>query len=176
MPTELLLRWTATPGSQTLGVHELESQTWANVVPLGSPIQGAAHDVKVGENMVLVTQSTGQSQSSRSLTDRLRGWLEGLAGLASEIPRRISMLSGDEARIAETGLWTVKNRLRIRLIQKKHREGLTAEESIVLEQLKREVSEHAERIAPRSMEVVDEFDAYVRKLKKRAVAKRRKKV
>ena len=74
------------------------------------------------------------------------------------------------------GLWTVKNRLRIRLIQKKHREGLNAEESVVLEQLKREISVHAERVAPRSTEVIDEFEAYVRGLKKRVAAKRRKKV
>lgn len=176
MPNELLLRAKATPGSQTLGYHEPELQRWANVLPQASPIRVAPRYEAVGEQIVLVIQSTGQSQSSRSLTDCLRSSLAGLTGLASEIARRISMISGDEVGIAEMGLWTVKNRLRIRLIQKKHREGLNAEESVVLEQLKREISVHAERVAPRSTEVIDEFEAYVRGLKKRVAAKRRKKV
>ena len=70
--------------------------------------------------------------------------------------------------------WKVKNGRRIRLIEKKHREGLTEKETGDLKRLKAEFSEHMQAIAPRSSEVLDELAVQIEMIKAK-VAKKRKK-
>ena len=72
--------------------------------------------------------------------------------------------------------WAAKNERRLRLIEKKHAEGLSLQEARELDRLKREVYNHLQSVDPRSTDVLDDIDSRLDSLKKKLEAKRGKKV
>jgi hypothetical protein len=117
-------------------------------------------------------QSAGSSLSSGGIQKKLYSALAGFAELASHWFTQLWVTYSPGVRAANMLPWTAKNLRRIRLIEKKHEEGLNAQESEELARLKREVSAHLQRVAPRSTDVVDEFAERVRKLTEKAAAKK----
>ena len=66
--------------------------------------------------------------------------------------------------------WRLKNGRRIRLIEKKHKGGLTAREAAELATLETQFSAHLKEVAPRSREVLDDFSDYVARMKAKVAA------
>lgn len=65
-----------------------------------------------------------------------------------------------------------KNDRRLRLVFKKHEQGLSVEESAELEEMDREVGEYMARKYPRDRTILDDFSAYVRSLKVKVESRR----
>jgi hypothetical protein len=68
--------------------------------------------------------------------------------------------------------WKLKNRRRIRLLEKQHRGLLTDKEVAELAMLESQCSAHLKEVAPRSREVLDEFSDYVSRMKAKVAAKK----
>jgi predicted rRNA methylase YqxC with S4 and FtsJ domains len=69
--------------------------------------------------------------------------------------------------------WRLKNRRRIRLIEKQHAGQLTEGETAELATLESQFSAHLMEVAPRSREVLDEFSDFVAKMKAKVAAKKK---
>jgi len=136
-------------------------------------ISGALLYVAEAEQPASPVQSAGDSPLSRGLRNKFYSALAGFAELASEWLRQMWVTSSSEARASNMDPWTAKNERRIRLIKKKHREGLDPKESAELARLKSEVSAHVKQVAPRSTEALEEFEEYVTQLRARAQKKKR---
>jgi hypothetical protein len=117
-------------------------------------------------------QTAGDSPTSQSIERYLSVVLAGFADLVSDLHGLIRMTASPEARAANMDPWTVKNGRRIRLVEKKHREGLNDKEEAELARLKREVYDHIQAVAPRPTDVLDEIEARIDKLKRKVEAKR----
>ena len=118
-------------------------------------------------------QSAGISLLSGGIQEKLYSALASFGELASQWLGQLWVTFSAGARAANMPPWAAKNQQRIRLIEKKHQEGLNAAESEDLARLKLEMSAHVQQVAPRSMDVIDEFAERIRKLKEKAAAKKR---
>lgn len=174
MATELLEGGRRTRGSHTVLNDEFRLRNRAGVPPQTFLVSETMPYVQE-EEPITPLQTAGDSEPSRRIEYSLRSALASFTELASESPRRIRMTASPEAKAAHMDPWAAKNGRRIRLIEKKHREGLNAKETAELARLKREVSEHIRNIDPRSTEVLDDLAVRIEKLKKKAEAQRGKK-
>ena len=69
--------------------------------------------------------------------------------------------------------WRLKNRRRIRLIEKQHKGKLNERETAELATLESQFSAHLKEVAPRSREILNEFADYVAKMKAKVAAKKK---
>lgn len=141
---------------------------WVFVMPYG-PMYGASVSARP-------LQSAGCSSQSRRINSRLTSALADLRDAESKPPRQIRLISSRQLGAAPMDPWTAKNDRRLRLVEKKHAEGLTLRESRELDRLKREVYEHLQAVDPRPADDPDEIDQRFERLKKRIEAKKGKKV
>jgi hypothetical protein len=164
-----------TAGSETVVYNELALRakksryaTWVIVMPYGS-----MYETLVSARPL---QSEGWSSQSRDIAFRLASALADTCDAESESPRQIRMTSPRQLGAARMDPWTAKNERRLRLIEKKHAQGLSEQESLELERLKREIYEHVQAVDPRPTDVLDQIDSRLDSLKKRLEAKRARKL
>jgi hypothetical protein len=173
MPTERE-RFHMTAGSETVVYNGLALRakarhaTWVIVTPYGA-MYGTVLSARP-------LQSEGGSSQSRDIGSRLASALADIRDAESESPRQIRMTSPRQLGAAQMDPWAAKNERRLRLIEKKHAEGLSLQEARELDRLKREVYNHLQSVDPRSTDVLDDIDSRLDSLKKKLEAKRGKKV
>ena len=170
MLNELLVRNGMTVGSYTVVTMPIQTGD----IPPTSLVSDGLPSHAEAEQTPPPVQSAGSSALSGGLQKKLYSALADFADLASHWLWRLWFVSSPEVWAANMDPWTAKNQRRIRLIEKKHCKGLDAAESEELARLKREVSTHLQQVAPRSTDVIDEFEEHIRKLKENAATKRRK--
>ena len=170
MPDGLLTARKRTLGSHTVLLHSRRLKLRSTVQPRA--YLAIASPSWVERLDAIPIQSSADSPLFQSLDTYLGSVLADFGHLVSDATKQMRLISSAEARAANMDPWEIKNGRRIRLIEKKHREGLSAPESVELERLKREVYDHIQAIAPRSTEVLDEIDVRIENLKRKAVAKR----
>lgn len=171
MPTDLE-RYRLTAGSETILYNGLALRakvkarhaTWEIVTPYG-PMYAALAPARP-------LQSEGWSSQSRDIDSRLASALADIRAAESESPRQICLTSSRQLRAAQMDPWVAKNDRRLRLIEKKHAEGLSLQESRELDRLKREVYEHIQSVDPRPTDALDQIDSRLDALKKKLEARR----
>ncbi len=165
-----LERYRLTAGSETVVYNGLALRakarhaTWVVVAPYG-PMYAALAPARP-------LQSEGWSSQSRDIDYRLASALADIRDAESESPRQIRLTSTRQLGAAQMDPWTAKNDRRLRLIEKKHAEGLSLQESRELDRLKREVHEHIQSVDPRPTDALDQIDSRLDALKKRLEARR----
>ena len=174
MATDLLKPCRATRGSFAVVIYGQELRTKAHI-PLRRYLFDTDYDSAYEDDFAPPIQSSGQSQGSRCIEDYLDSALAGYSGLVSNPPKQIRMTSSPSTRAAAMDPWDIKNRRRIRLLDKKFSVGLNVREEAELIKLKRDVYEHVQAIAPRLPENPVEIDARFDRMKRRIAAKREKK-
>jgi hypothetical protein len=170
MPTETLAYGLGTRGSHSVLIHGRRLRTKA-FAPLRRFSVDAGPDA--GLEFSAPVQSAGESQLSLRIENYLSSALVGFAELASESPMQIRMTASPAARAASMDPWRLKNRRRIRLIEKQHKGTLNAKETAELATLESQFSAHLKEVAPRSREVLDEFADYVARMKAKVAAKKK---
>lgn len=175
MATEAPAYGRGTRGSHSVLIHGNRLRNRAGLTPRGFLVVSTSGHASEMDAITPPIQSFGGSPTSSSIDDYLISALSDYSGLISEQPKQIRVTASPETRAAAMDPWDAKNGRRIRLIEKKHREGLNEKEAAELARLKREVAAHMEVVAPRSTEVIDEIAGRIESLKKKAAAKRGKK-
>lgn len=120
-------------------------------------------------------QSPTGSESGRLIEGYVERFLLRNRELASAPTQPAGVSSSPLARSAIMTPWDAKNWRRIRLIDKKYKQGLDVREAEVLARLKSEVATHIEIIAPRTGDLLDEQAARLERLnQKKSLAKKGK--
>lgn len=175
MPTEMLAYGRGTRGSHSVLLQGQRIRYKAYVPFRRYAVEPTPSLMDVGVAIAEPVQSAGESRWSLRIGNYMEAAIRGLSRLASESPRQIRVAASPLTRAAAMDPWEVKNGRRIRLIEKKHREGLDLKEAAELARLKREVAAHMQIVAPRTSDVIDEMADRIEILKKKVAAKRGKK-
>ncbi len=173
MPNETIAYGRVTRGSHTALPHGRRLRIEALVLLHGFAVDTPSTFASGGSEFVAPVQSAGESQPSLRIENYLGSALDGFADLASESPRQIRLTASPSARAAAMDPWRLKNRRRIRLIEKQHKGKLNEREMAELATLESQFSAHLKEVAPRSREVLDEFSDYVAKMKAKVAAKKK---
>lgn len=171
MPTEMLTTRRGTRGSFAEVIYGRRLRTKA-YIPLRRYSFDAAPWPAEEEDYAPPVQSSGQSQASRRIEGYLGSAIASYSGLVSNSPKQIRMTASPSTRAAAMDPWKLKNRRRIRLIEKQHRGKLTTKEAVELATLEAQCSAHLREVAPRSREVLDEFSDYIERMKAKVAAKK----
>lgn len=171
MPTETLTSRRGTRGSFALVIYERRLNTKA-YIPLQRYSFDAALPSTEERDFAPPVQSSGQSQVSRRIDDYLGSAIANYSGLVTNPPTQIRMTASPSTRATVMDPWKLKNRRRIRLIEKQRRGELTPKEAAELATLESQCSAHLKEAAPRSREVLDEFSDYVARMKAKVAAKK----
>jgi hypothetical protein len=175
MPTETLAYGLGTRGSHSVLLQAQRIRYKASVPFRRYALEQTPSFTDIGAAVAEPVQSAGESRWSVRIGNYMGEALEGLSRLASEFPRQTRVTASPLTRAAAMDPWKVKNGRRIRLIEKKHQQGLDQKEAAELARLKREVAAHMQIVAPRASDVIDEMADRIEILKKKVAAKRGKK-
>jgi hypothetical protein len=172
MANDILAYGRGTHGSYTVLIHGHALRTRA-FAPLRRYTTDAFQQFDVGDRRYFApVQSAGESQQSLRIENYLGSALAGYDHLVSDSRKEMRMTASPAARASSMDPWKVKNQRRIRLIEMKHANALSAKERAELATLEAQFSSHLRQVAPRSREILDEFADYVSKMKAKVAAKK----
>lgn len=174
MPTDPLQRAITTPNS---GIDQLRDYRLRGRTPASGETNQWPHPpIRFSVVLAAPAQSPTGSETGRRIQRYVERYLWWNLELASAPPSPAGVSSSPLARAATMSPWEAKNRRRIRLIDKKYKQGLNGQEAAELAKLKGEVAAHMQIVAPRTGEVLDEQAARLERLKRKKAQERKGKI